>query len=143
MKASLFFIFPLLLGAEMITIIDSPDHHTPYSRVEDAAAETLLSAGAQAQKGRTFKYMRYGDPSDIVESAGFVIASFSEEIDIMAFATRYRLSNPRQISRMFHIWAFKNGSDLDDLALCAEIAANEGAILRYAKPDFIIRGTLY
>ncbi|MDR0746503.1 MAG: hypothetical protein LBE89_01280 [Helicobacteraceae bacterium] len=142
MKVSAFFIFPLLLSAEMITIVDSPDRRTPYSRVEDETG-TLWSTKGAGAKGQTYKYMRYGDPSDVVESAGSIIVSFTEEIDISAFAARHRLSNPRQISRMFHSWTFKNESDLDDLALCAEIAANESAILRYAKPDFIIRGALY
>ena len=133
MKKILFAILAFsYLGAETITIIESPGRTVEYETVPQTAAKKLNSDQAD-QSAKQQRYLRYGEQEVI--TTGSIIVSFTGAVDIDAFAAKYQLANGRELSQMFVIWVFDNHSELDDLHLCAKIGAEEPSI-RYAKPDF-------
>ncbi|MDR1452209.1 MAG: hypothetical protein LBI57_07790 [Helicobacteraceae bacterium] len=151
------YLLPLIgavvLCAEPIAIKESPNRTGYY----EIAPQSAQIAAPQTQNNQPIgfvkpdrnrisgakanSYYKNGDPSQEYVSTGSVIISFDSEktqSDIEAFASKWQLSNAKQISQMFHTWTFSNDSSDDDLTLVSKIGRAESDI-SFAKPDFIAK----
>lgn len=127
-------IAAFVLSAQTLTIKESPGRNTRYEIATESSAKSLSSA-----KGS--RYFLYGDPAQERRSTGKLIVGFEHEIDVAAFAAKWKLENPKRISRMFVTWVFDNVSPSDDLTLAAAIGAQEEGI-RFAKPEWATSRTV-
>jgi hypothetical protein len=130
------------------TIAPAPQESAAKSSSSESAAQTptrfyrsvdLKERISSAVAVKPNRFYRYGDPSQEYVSTNALIVSFEGVKDaeaINAFAAKWNLSNPRQISVMFNTWVFDNPSSDDDLTLSSKIGQGESDI-RFAKPDFI------